>query len=253
MPWFALRSNGPWNNAPDNAVMPSGAPCAVSLENRCLAAGALAAPLWLIKRSQPEPKTPFQFGLMVEKAPVSAWPPCSIFSNIGIFHAIYFSSAWRKKRKAPHPGRPMKTNSTAQSIYSLPKRTVHQGIFSFFCKGNPYTDDLTYMKVESPTIPLQALRELKAPVPAASSASVVKKSVVQLAREVLEHGGPGYVQFAITNICNAQCGFCGFAADKMERAHRRSVTLEQARDAHRCPVKKQNRLPSVCRRGAAGP
>ena len=38
-----------------------------------------------------------------------------------------------------------------------------------------------------------------------------KKSVFKLIGEVLEHGGPGYLQFAITNICNANCDFCGFA------------------------------------------
>ena len=38
------------------------------------------------------------------------------------------------------------------------------------------------------------------------------KGAFQLFREVLNHGGPGYLQFAITNICNAKCDFCGFAA-----------------------------------------
>ena len=53
----------------------------------------------------------------------------------------------------------------------------------------------------------------------------------QLAREILLHGGPGYLQFAITNICNARCDFCGFAVDKFDSRRRRSVTLEQACDA----------------------
>lgn len=57
-----------------------------------------------------------------------------------------------------------------------------------------------------------------------------KKSFWQLAGEILEHGGPGYLQFAITNICNAKCDFCGFATDKFPAHQRRSVTLEQARD-----------------------
>src|SRR5262245_50194242 len=35
----------------------------------------------------------------------------------------------------------------------------------------------------------------------------------KLLRDVLDHGGPGYLQFAITNICNAKCDFCGFAVD----------------------------------------
>jgi MoaA/NifB/PqqE/SkfB family radical SAM enzyme len=57
-----------------------------------------------------------------------------------------------------------------------------------------------------------------------------KKSFLKLAGEVLDHGGPGYLQFAITNICNAQCGFCGFARDKLDPPQRHSVTLEETRD-----------------------
>ena len=57
-----------------------------------------------------------------------------------------------------------------------------------------------------------------------------KKTFWRLAGEILAHGGPGYVQFAITNICNARCDFCGFAADKFDPRQRRSVTLDQARD-----------------------
>ena len=57
-----------------------------------------------------------------------------------------------------------------------------------------------------------------------------KKSFWRLAGEVLARGGPGYLQFAITNICNAKCDFCGFAADKLDRRRRHSITLEEARD-----------------------
>jgi MoaA/NifB/PqqE/SkfB family radical SAM enzyme len=57
-----------------------------------------------------------------------------------------------------------------------------------------------------------------------------KKTPFQLFREVLEHGGPGYLQFAITNLCNAKCDFCGFAVDKFDPKQRRSVTLQEARD-----------------------
>ncbi|MGN6553869.1 MAG: radical SAM protein [Verrucomicrobiota bacterium] len=57
-----------------------------------------------------------------------------------------------------------------------------------------------------------------------------KKSPFKLLGEVLEHGGPGYLQFAITNICNADCGFCGFARSKFDPKARRSVTLQEARD-----------------------
>jgi MoaA/NifB/PqqE/SkfB family radical SAM enzyme len=57
-----------------------------------------------------------------------------------------------------------------------------------------------------------------------------RKSSWTLLREVLDHGGPGYLQFAITNICNARCDFCGFAVDRFDPKRRRSVTLPQARD-----------------------
>ena len=56
------------------------------------------------------------------------------------------------------------------------------------------------------------------------------KSRWQLLNEVLDHGGPGYLQFAITNICNAKCDFCGFAVDRFDPKKRRSVTLEEAFD-----------------------
>ena len=57
-----------------------------------------------------------------------------------------------------------------------------------------------------------------------------RKSLLKLAGEILDHGGPGFLQFAITNICNAQCDFCGFARDKFDPRQRRSVSLEQVRN-----------------------
>jgi MoaA/NifB/PqqE/SkfB family radical SAM enzyme len=75
---------------------------------------------------------------------------------------------------------------------------------------------------------------LPAPAPVAGdfSAPVIrpKKGGWQLLKEVLQHGGPGYLQFAITNVCNAKCDFCGFAVDKFDPKQRRSVTLAEARD-----------------------
>jgi len=58
-----------------------------------------------------------------------------------------------------------------------------------------------------------------------------KKGTLELIAEVLKHGGPGYLQFAITNICNADCDFCGFARSKFDPKARRSVTLPEACDA----------------------
>jgi MoaA/NifB/PqqE/SkfB family radical SAM enzyme len=57
-----------------------------------------------------------------------------------------------------------------------------------------------------------------------------RKGVFRLIGEVLDHGGPGYLQFAITNICNAKCDFCGFAVDRFDSRQRRSVTLQEAKD-----------------------
>src|SRR5512133_1289826 len=57
-----------------------------------------------------------------------------------------------------------------------------------------------------------------------------KKGRFDLLREVLQHGGPGYLQFAITNVCNAKCDFCGFAVDRFDPAQRKSVTLQEAKD-----------------------
>ncbi|HLX68372.1 MAG TPA: radical SAM protein [Verrucomicrobiae bacterium] len=64
-----------------------------------------------------------------------------------------------------------------------------------------------------------------------------KKGALKLVGEVLHHGGPGYLQFAITNICNADCDFCGFARSKFDPQARHSVTLPEARDAIDIAVK----------------
>jgi MoaA/NifB/PqqE/SkfB family radical SAM enzyme len=78
-----------------------------------------------------------------------------------------------------------------------------------------------------------------APAPVDFSKPVVrpKKSLFKLVGEVLEHGGPGYLQFAITNICNADCDFCGFARSKFDPKARRSVTLKEAQDVIDIAVK----------------
>ncbi len=57
-----------------------------------------------------------------------------------------------------------------------------------------------------------------------------RKNFLKLVGEVLDHGGPGYLQFAITNVCNAKCDFCGFAVDRFDPKQRRSVTLKEAKD-----------------------
>lgn len=58
-----------------------------------------------------------------------------------------------------------------------------------------------------------------------------KKSIWQLAKEGIIDGGPSMCQFAITSACNAKCGFCNFAVDKMPIEQRQYVTLEEAKQA----------------------
>ncbi|MBC8003148.1 MAG: radical SAM protein [Opitutaceae bacterium] len=68
--------------------------------------------------------------------------------------------------------------------------------------------------------------------PAADISSGDRKpgqSIFKLVGDVLKHGGPGYLQFAITNVCNADCGFCGFARSQFDPKARRSVSLDEAR------------------------
>ncbi len=81
-------------------------------------------------------------------------------------------------------------------------------------------------------LPAQPPATKTAPPLTDSARLVVKprKNAFHLIGEVLKHGGPGYLQFAITNICNAKCDFCGFAVDRFDPKQRRSVTLEEARD-----------------------
>ncbi len=50
-------------------------------------------------------------------------------------------------------------------------------------------------------------------------------------RMVLEEGGPGFCQFAINNACNARCGFCNFALDKLPRDAWQYVERDAALDA----------------------
>ena len=87
--------------------------------------------------------------------------------------------------------------------------------------------------MSSATIESRSTKPTTASAPAVDFSHPVvtpKKSPWKLLGEVLQHGGPGYLQFAITNICNAKCDFCGFAVDRFDPKQRRSVTLAEARD-----------------------
>ncbi|HEY6168013.1 MAG TPA: radical SAM protein [Verrucomicrobiae bacterium] len=88
------------------------------------------------------------------------------------------------------------------------------------------------MSIAAPTAPSPSASTTKpeaasvVPLPVARP----KTSGWRLFKDVLKHGGPGYLQFAITNICNADCGFCGFARSQFDPKARKSVTLQEAKD-----------------------
>ena len=70
------------------------------------------------------------------------------------------------------------------------------------------------------------------PVPQAQRA---KASPLSRARDTLrlvfQAGGPGFCQFALNNACNANCGFCNFARDRLPKQHWKFVSLQQATDS----------------------
>ena len=100
------------------------------------------------------------------------------------------------------------------------------------------------MQLVMSNVPVETTPRAVAAVPPAAPApdfsrpvARPKKGVLKLVGEVLNHGGPGYLQFAITNICNADCDFCGFARSKFDPKARSSVTLQEARDVIDIAVK----------------
>jgi MoaA/NifB/PqqE/SkfB family radical SAM enzyme len=66
---------------------------------------------------------------------------------------------------------------------------------------------------------------------AARPAKRRRSSVRDTVRLVLEQGGPGFCQFALTNACNANCGFCNFAREKLPKSDWQSVGRQGAFDA----------------------
>lgn len=53
----------------------------------------------------------------------------------------------------------------------------------------------------------------------------------EIITQALLDGGPATCQFAVTNVCNARCDFCSFAADKLPSDKRRSAPLEGSLEA----------------------
>ncbi|HUK07989.1 MAG TPA: radical SAM protein [Stellaceae bacterium] len=56
-----------------------------------------------------------------------------------------------------------------------------------------------------------------------------KTPLWRTAIKAIVDGGPGTCHFAITSVCNARCGFCNFAIDRLPKEKQHSVTLEEAK------------------------
>jgi len=69
------------------------------------------------------------------------------------------------------------------------------------------------------------------------SGCLTEEKLLAIGRQNLAHGGPGYLQFAITNICNAKCDFCGFAVGSSIHASVAPSPWMQARDVIDISVK----------------
>jgi MoaA/NifB/PqqE/SkfB family radical SAM enzyme len=66
---------------------------------------------------------------------------------------------------------------------------------------------------------------------AATTRSLPERDGRKTLRLLLEDGGPGFCQFALNNACNARCGFCGFALDKLPRKDWHYVERDGALEA----------------------
>jgi pyruvate-formate lyase-activating enzyme len=71
------------------------------------------------------------------------------------------------------------------------------------------------------------------PVLEASGRPSTLARVVDTLRLVLDTGGPGFCQFAINNACNANCGFCNFARDRLPKDTWHFVTRPEGLEAIR--------------------
>ncbi len=54
---------------------------------------------------------------------------------------------------------------------------------------------------------------------------------LELIRQILADGGPGFTQFAINNACNAGCDFCSFSLDRLPRTDWVFAPPAKSRDA----------------------
>lgn len=58
-----------------------------------------------------------------------------------------------------------------------------------------------------------------------------ERKTENMLKKVFRDGGPGFCQFAITDACNARCGFCNFSVDSNYVQQRTYVSLREARTA----------------------
>jgi MoaA/NifB/PqqE/SkfB family radical SAM enzyme len=70
-----------------------------------------------------------------------------------------------------------------------------------------------------------------------------RPAIWKMALRAVWDGGPGICHFAITSACNARCGFCSFARDRLPAEKRHSVTLAEAKSA--CDILKRNGVKFV--------
>ncbi|MGK7921013.1 MAG: radical SAM protein [Trichodesmium sp.] len=56
-------------------------------------------------------------------------------------------------------------------------------------------------------------------------------SILDTLQLVFQAGGPGFCQFAINNVCNANCGFCNFARDTFPKEQTKFVELDEGIDS----------------------
>ncbi|NEN91322.1 MAG: radical SAM protein [Okeania sp. SIO3H1] len=56
-------------------------------------------------------------------------------------------------------------------------------------------------------------------------------SILDTLQLVFQAGGPGFCQFAINNVCNANCGFCNFARDTFPKEQTQFVGLDEGLDS----------------------
>ena len=71
-------------------------------------------------------------------------------------------------------------------------------------------------------------RPRRAPDLPLPKAARVVPDIIDTLKLVMSSGGPGFCQFALSNACNANCGFCNFARDRLRKEDWQFVDREGA-------------------------